>query len=278
MSQALSIVPPAPLDATAAYNELRKVIGHSHDRYTGMQTFSMYLMTLPLTQMPMPNSRILVFLQEDQTWSAVLMLAFEVQGRLRLPRVESSVYWLINGQRFTTYVVNSDTQTASTSFRLGTDIMPGPLTLWLSAPVTLARSAGCLGIYLSSEVLQALAEAEFAEFRIANHEFKLCGHYKVAPKTTHPVAPYILGLRAMIEQKPNSSESAPLLSILTETEKRRRRRFAIQATILCAIVLGGILLTLFLASRPPSTATAAPNKSAIAASPTPTVTPARRRR
>ncbi len=218
----LSLNHPA-LTSEEVYRRLMQIIGYEYDRYTGMQTFHLPLLAQGLNHSLYANCRLIILMKEDRTWSALLNLAFQVRGRMTFPSPGEAVNWLINGHRATSYIIDSNGHTVSQNFRVGTDVMPGPLTLWVSAPVTVSRTSGSISIWLSDDLLRMMCAADAADFRVAGMEFRLTGNCHANKGIPHPLAHYISGLRGFVEQRPDSPDVAPLLDIANKMEQSRRR-------------------------------------------------------
>ncbi len=236
--QELSISTASLLSSEAAYQELRQVIECSVDRYTGNETFAITLPVTPLAA-PTPASSQLVILKDvNRIWAATLLIGFDVRGGMGFPSAGDPVYWLINDQRFTSQILSSNGQTATKTFRVGTDVMPGPLMVWMSAPVTTARTTGTVCVWVTEEIMLALTQAGTADFRVGMMEFRLSGQYDGRKGSYRPVAPYIAGLRALAEEKPNAGDSQALLAIIDadRTHKQQHRRRSIIA-VLCVVII-----------------------------------------
>lgn len=256
-----------------AYQKLQRIIGFQLDRYTGMQTFTLPLIAQPLGHSLYPNCNLIVIMQEDRTWTALLTLSFQVNGRMLFPPPGETVYWLINNQRATSYVIDSNGQTVSTNFRVGTDVMPGPLFLWVSAPVTFARTSGWVSLLLPENLLKSLCSIGYADFRVSGMEFRLMGHSHANNGRPNSLGDYISGLRGFVTQRYDSPETFALRFIVDNLEKEEQKQQKRSQMILWAF-LGFVLLFLgscvFVASLLPSGKT---NQDSIAIpSPTPTET------
>jgi hypothetical protein len=210
-------------------------------------------------------------MQEDRTWTTLLTLSFQVNGRMMFPPPGEIVYWLINNQRAMSYVIESNGQTVSTNFRVGTDVMPGPLFLWVSAPITIARTSGWISLLLPENLLQSLCSTGYADFRVSGMEFRLTGQSHANNGRPHPLGDYISGLRGFVTQRYDSPETFPLRFIIEKLEKEEQKRQR-TARIVLGIFLGIILLLfgscIFLVTMKPT------NKinqdSIVAPSPSPT--------
>jgi hypothetical protein len=257
------------VNSETAYRQLQQIIGFQYDRYTGMQTSMLPLLAQPLNHNLYPNCQLIVIMQEDRTWSALLTLAFRVGGRMSFPPPGETVNWLIDNQRATSFVIDSNGYTVSRNFRVGTDVMPGPLFLWVSAPITIARTSGWISILLTDQILQMLYRADFADFRVAGMEFRLTGHNHANQGKPHPLAHYISGLRGFIEQRPNSPETKPLIEIVNKMEKARQRSRFVNRVVWSMVGLFVLLLfgsCLYLVSQQPERTK---SNSIIAPSPSP---------
>lgn len=239
MSQALLLNPVQDVTSDQAYKLLTQVIKHTFDRFTGSETYTLELALQPVNGAPWPNlARLMLVKLENQDWSAGLLVGFNVNGQLPLPGNGEPVHWLINGERFASQITHADNRTSrSSGMRIGTDIMPGPLTVWLSAPINRTRTAGVICVDVHEELLQALATASTVELRLGRMEFRAFGPYHFNKKGCFDLSACITGLRAIVEKQPTSSDAWPLLAAIEDENKKNRRKFLFRVAIMIALTL-----------------------------------------
>lgn len=263
-------------DPSESYQRLRKIIDYQFDRYTGMHTFTLPLLVHPLNHQLYPFCKLIIFLNEDRSWSSLLTLHFQMKGAIRFPPPGEPVNWLIGNQRISSCLIDSNGQTVSTNFRVGTDVMPGPLTLWVSAPVTMSRTAGWVSIWMPEAMLESLAGSESADFRFAGLEFRLTGDNH-ASKKPHPLGIYVSAFRGFIEQRPDTSAVRPLLEILEKLEQNKRKENRVYLSVALAVLGFAVILFYWGIQQAAKPSTPALNSLPVI-SPSPTVTPTKRRR
>lgn len=266
---------PIAMDRDEAYRKLNHIIRYDQDRFTGIRTFSVDLFVRPVNHHLYPGARLIILMQEDRTWTGLLTLSFQVSGRMSFPPPGQQVDWLINGQRGWSHVVASNGQTVSRNFRVGTDVMPGPLTVWMSTPVNVARTSGWVNLWLPEQLLHSMASADFGEFRFSGLEFVLHGGTHQNKGQPHPLRYYVEGLRAYVEGN-FTGGAASLLAIGEKFEKKKvsNKRISRAFWIGLAIFFGTwVLLALYLAATSGSVQNQHRNAIAPSSTASPAVSP-----
>lgn len=257
--------------AMEIYKELETLISFQLDRFQNTRTYSIPVTVQPLIFSAVPSAELIYFFDTEGKVFTALKMVFQIKGKAHVPPPDTPVDWLLDGNRAESTVIASNGQSSSSSFRVGMDVMPGPLSVFVSTPVTVTKSAFWVAVNIPAELFEKIEKSSTVELRIMGTEYRLSG------ENSAPVAEYAVALRAFAEKTFYSA--APLAMRLREERRKQKTRHLLVVCIVLSIVAAVCALGYFSVSKQATFADArespSPSESVNA---TPSPKPARRKR
>ncbi len=265
----------SPIDAAMTtaeiYKEVAPLITYRPDRFKDTRTYSIPVVVTPLNHHLLPQAELVFFIGSNQEPAAALKLYFQIKGAVRSPAPGTPVDWLFAKTRGESFVLASNGQTVSSNFRIGADIMPGPLSVFVSTPVSTSRITFWVAINITDELYKWIENSSSVEFRVSGMEYRLSG----ASET--PIAEYAQALKAFAQQ--TYYQATPLAMRRRKINQTSRKwRFWV-ATIIFTVITLTMGLSIFVGTRQSNDQeqSASPSPNSIN-SPTPSPKAPKRRR